>query len=157
MKNAARARSVTVEIDGWMLLPARGGWLMKMLFRVAAARVEHGQPKLVCAERRPCLVAEIARRWCRCFQEGLFLVHLIERLNRYRAPNLSWFFLLRLDWYRFPDRRGRVGRLIEWLACRSANFFGCRRFHSILAGAIVDLRLFRHLLFRFRFWRWLQS
>jgi len=40
---------------------AWGGYVLKMLFRVATARIENGQPKIVCALGRHCLLVEIAR------------------------------------------------------------------------------------------------
>ena len=51
------------------------------------------------------LLIEIARRLRRGFQEGLIQILLIERFDRYRAPDLCRFLVLRLNWDRFPDLR----------------------------------------------------
>jgi hypothetical protein len=52
MKNAARAGCVTVKIDGWMFSIARSESLVKALFRVPAAWIKNGQPKIVRIARR---------------------------------------------------------------------------------------------------------
>jgi hypothetical protein len=61
MKKSARASSVTVKIDRRVHLCGRASSVAKMLFRVATARIENGQAKVVCAMRRHCLVAQIRR------------------------------------------------------------------------------------------------
>jgi len=48
MKSAARARCVTVEIDRWMFSLPRRDAIVKALFRVPAAWIKNGQPKIVC-------------------------------------------------------------------------------------------------------------
>jgi len=57
MKNAARARCVSVEIDGGMVSLARCESIVKALFRVPATWIENGQPKIVCVLRYHCRIS----------------------------------------------------------------------------------------------------
>ena len=47
MKNSARARCVSVEVDGWMFSLARSESIEEALFRIPAAWIKNGQPKIV--------------------------------------------------------------------------------------------------------------
>src|SRR5437867_11105878 len=97
MKNSARTRRESVEIDRRMFSLAWGGSVLKMLFRIATAGIENGQSKIVFAVGRDCLLIEIARRWGRLFQSCLILVLFINWLNRCCAPDCDRFFILWLN------------------------------------------------------------
>ena len=62
MKNSVRARRVAVEIDGGMFSRAWIDCVVKVLFGIATARVENGQPEIIRALRGHCLFVETARR-----------------------------------------------------------------------------------------------
>jgi hypothetical protein len=57
------------------------------------------------------LLVDIARRPRRGFQERVLQIFLVKRFDWYRAPDLDWLLVLRLDWDCFADLGSGICRL----------------------------------------------
>src|SRR5215475_12083441 len=108
----------------------------KLLVCIVPPRIENGQSKAVYVMRPHDLspVVGIAWGWRCRFQERGILTFLVQRFDRYCAPDFDGFFVLRLDRDRFSDLRSGFRRLITRPA--PANV---RRFHRTISADAVGL------------------